>query len=604
MAQQVAERRDVDFVLFEQLGVQDLAKSEPYADFRRKTVELIISEARNLALKELLPTRKVGDEKGCIFDQGKVTVSDEFKRAYELYRQGEWVAPTEDPDWGGQGLPASVAMAVSDYLVGANYGLNIFVGLTHGAGRLIETFGTQEQKEMFLKKLYTGQWAGTMVLTEPEAGSDVGALTTSARRQDDGTYLITGTKIFISGGEQDLTENIIHPVLARIEGAPPGTAGISLFIVPKIWVNPDGSLGETNDVTCVGIEEKMGLHGSPTCQLSFGSKGRCRGLLLGEENKGMREMFLMMNEARLLVGMQGFGCASSAYLEALDYARKRIQGRHILKMADKGAPSVPLIEHPDVRRMLLQMKVHVEGMRSLLYYVGWLEDSKKIAQGQAEQEKCQGLIDVLIPVAKGYVTDRSFEICSLAMQVYGGYGYIKEYPMEQLLRESRIPMIYEGTNGIQAMDLMGRKLGLRNGEAIQDLLQEMEKISRRAAAVDELSLLARPFERALVKFTQILAGVGQALLSGQVMEGFAHAYDLLDTLGDLVMGWMLLWRAFVAFEALQKGAKKKDRAFYQGQILGCEYFMANCLPLTMGRMDVLEALNGAAVKIADLSFGS
>ena len=260
-------------------------------------------------------------------------------------------------------------------------------------------------------------------------------------------------------------ENIIHPVLARIEGAPAGTRGISLFLVPKIWVNDDGSLGEPNDVVCTGIEEKMGIHGNATCSLSLGGKGGCRGFLLGEENKGMRAMFLMMNEARLLVGMQGFSCASSSYLNALNYARQRVQGRHLLKMMEKEAPGVPIIQHPDVRRMLITMKAYVEGMRSLLYYIANCEDRIHVSDDPAEQARLQGIIDVLIPVSKGYISDRAWEMCSIGLQVFGGYGYIKEYPQEQLLRDCRITMIYEGTNGIQAMDLLGRKLGMNQGQA-------------------------------------------------------------------------------------------------------------------------------------------
>ncbi len=299
MAQQIADRRDVDFVLHEMLQVEQLSKHEKFADFNKKTVDLVISEARNLAIKEILPTMEIGDREGAKFDKGRVTVPESFHRAYELFKEGEWLAMPEDPEWGGQGMPRSVALAANDYLVGANFAFMMYPGLTHGAGKLVETFGTDKQKELFLKKMYTGEWAGTMLLTEPEAGSDVGALTTTAVKNDDGTYSITGNKIFISSGEHDLVENIIHPVLARIEGAPEGTKGISLFLVPKIWVNDDGSLGEPNDVVCTGIEEKMGIHGNATCSLALGGKGKCKGTLLGEENKGMRAMFIMMNEARL-----------------------------------------------------------------------------------------------------------------------------------------------------------------------------------------------------------------------------------------------------------------------------------------------------------------
>ncbi len=322
---------------------------------------------------------------------------------------------------------------------------------------------SDKQKKNFLKKLFSGEWTGTMLLTEPAAGSDVGALTTTATPNPDGTYSITGNKIFISGGEHDLASNIIHPVLARIEGAPAGTAGISLFLVPKIWVNDDGSLGEPNDIVCTGIEEKMGIHGNPTASMALGSKGKCRGILLGEANKGMRAMFLMMNDARLMVGNQGLACASAAYLYALNYARTRIQGRHLLKMTDKDAPGVPIIQHPDVRRMLMTMKIYVESLRSLSYFIAFCIDGIATSSDPEEKKRLQGIIDFLIPIAKAYTTDRSFDVCSLAVQVYGGYGYIREYPVEQLLRDCRITPIYEGTNGIQAMDLFGRKLGQNGG---------------------------------------------------------------------------------------------------------------------------------------------
>ena len=326
MAQVIADRRDIDFVLHEQFEVETLSAHEKYAEFNKKTVDLIVSEARNLAVKEILPTREIGDREGTEFDKGEVHVPKEFHRAYELFNEGEWLAMSEDPKWGGQGMPRTVSLAAADYFNGANYAFMMYPGLTHGAGKLVEAFGTDQQKQLFLKKMYTGEWTGTMLLTEPEAGSDVGALTTSAVKNDDGTYSITGNKIFISSGEHDLVENIIHPVLARIEGAPEGTKGISLFLVPKIWVNDDGSLGEFNDVVCTGIEEKMGIHGNSTCSLALGGKGQCRGTLLGEENKGMRAMFLMMNEARLLVGLQGLSCASASYLNAINYARERVQG--------------------------------------------------------------------------------------------------------------------------------------------------------------------------------------------------------------------------------------------------------------------------------------
>jgi alkylation response protein AidB-like acyl-CoA dehydrogenase len=604
MAQLIADRRDVDFVLHEQLQVETLSEHEKYAEFNKKTIDLVISEARNLALKELLPAQIDGDREGARFENGNVTVPASFHKAWELFKEGEWVALSDDPEWGGQGMPVTLSLAANDYFIGANFAFMMYPGLTHGAGRLIHTFGTQKQKASFLKKMFTGEWTGTMLLTEPEAGSDVGALTTSAVKNDDGTYSITGNKIFISSGEHDMAENIIHPVLARIEGAPEGTKGISLFLVPKIRVNDDGSLGEPNDVVCTGVEEKMGIHGNATCSLSLGSKGNCRGTLLGEENKGMRAMFQMMNEARLLVGLQGLACASSAYVYAVNYARERVQGRHLLKVLEDDAPAVPIIEHPDVRRMLLTMKVYVEGMRSLLYYIGNCEDKLRISDKEEDRARYQGLIDLLIPVAKGYVTDKAFEVCSLGVQVYGGYGYIKEYPMEQLLRDCRITLIYEGTNGIQAMDLLGRKLGMNKGKPIMDLLGEVQQTIASAKSIPSLEPLAAKVEAAVNKLGEVALHIGQKGMSPDTrMMAFAHACSFMEVFGDVVFAWLLLWRARIAAQNLENGARKKDAAFYEGQIKSAEFFAHSILPISRGKMKAILESGSAAVDISADAFG-
>jgi len=428
-------------------------------------------------------------------------------------------------------------------------------------------------------------------------------LTTTAVKNDDGTYSIDGNKIFIASGEHDLSENINHAVLARIEGAPDGTKGISLFLVPKIWVNDDGSLGESNDVVCTGIEEKMGIHGNSTASLALGGKGKCRGTLLGEENKGMRAMFTMMNEARLLVGLQGFGCASASYMHAVNYAKERVQGKNLLQMMDQNAPSVPIIQHPDVRRQLLNMKVYVEGMRSLIYYIGMCEDMIAISDNEEEKAKYQGIIDVLIPVSKGYVTDRAFDVCSHGVQVYGGYGYIKEYPVEQLLRDCRITMIYEGTNGIQAMDLLGRKLGLNEGKPIMDLLGEMQKTIAQAKSVEAVKDLAVKVEEALNKLGEVALHMGQTAMSPKVLNAFAFAHPFMEATGDVVFAWMLLWRATVAATKLEEGAKKKDISYYEGQLKNIEFFAHSILPITHGKMAAILTTNGAAVEISEASFG-
>ncbi len=601
MAQQISDRRDIDFVLHEQLNVDQFSKSEQYAEFNKKTVDLIVSEARNLAVKEILPTRKEGDEIGCTFANNTVTVPEIFRKPFDLLREGEWTAMPEDPEYGGQGMPRSVSMAAAEYFNGANYAFMMYSGLTHGAGKLVEAFGTDEQKAMYLKKMFTCEWGGTMLLTEPEAGSDVGALTSKAVPNGDGTYSITGQKIFISSGDHDLVENIIHPVLARIEGAPAGTKGISLFAVPKYRVNEDGSLGEFNDITCVGIEEKMGIHGNATCTMSMGEKGNCIGTLLGEENKGMRAMFLMMNEARLLVGMQGFACATASYMNAVNYAKERIQGRNLMDMMNPDAAGVAIINHPDVRRQLLNMKVYIEGMRSLLYYVAWCEDKANTTEDEKEKEKFHDLIELLIPIAKGYVTDKAFEVCSAGMQVYGGYGYIKEYPQEQLMRDCRITMIYEGTNGIQSMDLLGRKLGMKKGKLVMDLMGEIMAVTAAAKNIDSIKDYAVKVEEALNKLGEVAMHLGKTAMSEKVLNAFAFSYPFMEVTGDVVMAWMLLWRAQIAAEKLEK-AKKKDIPFYAGQLKSAQYFCTTVLPTTLGKMNAILATDGAVIEIDEASF--
>ena len=347
----------------------------------------------------------------------------------------------------------------------------------------------------------------------------------------------------------------------------------------------------------------MGIHGNATCALSLGSKGICRGTLLGEENKGMRAMFLMMNEARLLVGLQGLACASASYMYAVNYARERVQGRHLSQLGEKSAPSVPIIQHPDIRRMLMTMKVYVEGMRSLLYYIGMCGDKTAISDNEEEKAKLNGLVDLLIPIAKGYVSDRALDVCNLAIQIYGGYGYIKEYPVEQLLRDCRITPIYEGTNGIQAMDLLGRKLGMNKGKPIMDLLGEIQSTIAEARSTDGLEECAKKVEGAVTKLGEVAMHMGKTALSPDFMTAFAFAYPFMEVAGDVVFSWLLLWRALIAAEKLEKGAKKKDKIFYEGQLKSAEYFTQTILPTTLGKMDAILAGNSAVVDIAEDAFG-
>ncbi|MCG8336950.1 MAG: acyl-CoA dehydrogenase [Proteobacteria bacterium] len=600
MAQQLADLRDMEFALFEQFKIDELANHELFADFNKKTVKMIISEARQLAIKELLPTNKPGDEEGCTFESGVVKVPECFHRIYDLYCEGEWLAMADDPEVGGGGMPHTVYLAANELFQAANLSFVLYSGLTHGAAKLVETFGTEEQKKVYLKNMLSGKWAGTMLLTEPEAGSDVGALTTVAKKNEDGTYSISGNKIFISGGEHNMTDNIIHPVLARIEGAPAGTKGISLFLVPKYRVNEDGSLGEFNDVVCTGIEEKMGLHGNATASLTLGAKGNCVGTLLGEENKGMSAMFVMMNEERQLVGQQGFSLATAAYISALNYARERVQSAFILKPKDGG---VPIIQHPDVRRQLIIMKSYVDALRSLIYFSGTVFDRIKTSDNDQEKYDLERTLEILTPIIKGYITDKTLEVCSHAVQIYGGYGYTKEYPVEQYMRDSRILMIYEGTNGIQALDLFMRKLRMNEGKPFMDFLGRIQKTIDEAKGNPAVQNLVPNLQDTLDKYHEVAAILSKAASSDKILEAVSQATPLLEITGDLVSAWMLLWRANVAAKALEENPKKKDIEFYNGQIKTAEFFISSVLPVTQGKMQSVRAMNSAIVEISEAGFG-
>jgi alkylation response protein AidB-like acyl-CoA dehydrogenase len=604
MAQTLAERRDIDFVIYEQMNVEEILKEERYSGLNKKTFNLIISEARKLAIKELLSVCAEGDREGVTFENGTVKVPACFHAPYKALQEADLHSLTEDPEWGGQGLPSLIERAVLEWLLAANYPLMTYPQLGHGAGKMIEIFGTDKQKELYLKKKYTAERGGTMLLTEPEAGSDVGALTTSAVKNDDGTYSITGSKIFITSGEHDLVENIIHPVLARVEGAPEGTKGISIFIVPKFLVNDDGSLGERNDVACTGVEEKMGLHGSATCSMSLGSKGKCKGYLLGEENKGMKIMFNMMNEARLNVGFQASATASAAYIHALNYAKERVQGKDIAAMGAADAPSVAIIKHPDVRRMLTWMKAHVEGMRSMNYYVAKLLEISEISKDEEEKKATHSMVELLTPIVKGYCAQRGYDVCIEAIQVFGGYGYTQEYPVEQLARDLKIASLYEGTDGIQAMDLLARKLPMQKGKVFMNFMGEVQKVAATAKENELTQDLAAPLEKAIAKLGETAMQLGKNAQSPKFKTVFANAFPFLESMGDVVMAWMLLWRANISASQLNNGAKKKDIAYYNGQVKTAQFFIQTVLPVTLGKLDSVMAMSSAAVDMDDASFGA
>jgi alkylation response protein AidB-like acyl-CoA dehydrogenase len=564
---------------------------------------MIITEARNFALKELLPTWVDGDRIGVSFENGQVKVPPSFQRAFQLLREGEWSALAESPDWGGQGVPITISVAADEFLVGANLACNSYATFGGGTAKMIELFGTDTQKALFLKKLYTAHWGGTMLLTEAHAGSNVGALSTSASPNPDGTYSINGDKIFITNGDHDLTENIIHPVLARIEGDPPGSKGLSLFIVPKYWVNEDGSLGEFNDVVCTGIEEKMGSHGSATCSMALGGKGKCRGMLLGKPGQGMMIMFHMMNEARLKVGFQGFIQGSAAYQYALAYARERRQGYDLDRGKKVAEEQVPIIRHPDVRRMLLWMKAHVEGMRSLNYYIARSFDILETTDDADAKAYCEGVTALLTPVLKTYCAARGFDVCVKAIQIHGGYGYTRDFPVEQLARDVKITSIYEGTDGIQAMDLIGRKLTMNKGAVFQAFIQEMSAAADHVATIKEFEPLASAVQNAITRLKTLARHVLDTMGSTSFKVAFANSVPFLMVMGDVIMAWMLIWRAGLASEKLQSKSKGKDRAFYQGKIFSADYFIKSVLPETLGKMDAIMTGGDSVVDINEEAFG-
>ncbi len=616
----LVDEKDAKFVLYEQLGIDEkLCKQPMYSEFSRETFDMVYSEAAKLAEKAFYPTNKVGDEKGCRFENGQVKVPEEFHEPYRLYREGGWLAMSDSPEVGGQGLPVSLTNACIEMIGAANWALLMYPGLTHGSARLLQEYGTPELQEIYMEKMFAGEWSGTMCLTEPGAGSDVGNLRTKASRKSDGTYAISGQKMFISSGMHDLTGNIIHMVLARIEGAPAGTRGISIFLVPRLLVNEKGELVD-NDVACAGIEHKMGIHGSATCVLNFGENSRCTGYLMGQENQGMRIMFDMMNEARLFVGMQGLCHASASYLHALRYAKERVQGSSIERMKDADAPRVPIIQHPDVRRMLMFMKSSTEGLRALLYTTAYCADRVRSSENEEEKQLFQGYVDLLIPICKSVGSDLGFKVCETAIQVYGGYGYIQEYPVEQQMRDCKIASLYEGTNGIQALDLVGRKLAIKQGLLLKNAIKAAGKIL--AGVREEFSLrdLVKIYDEAQEHLVQLTKFFAMKSITEDFNVPILYAKPYLDLFGDVVIGFLLLWQAGIASKRLEEiyreqGAKdeasqgrvvreNRTAAFYFGKIASARFFINQVLTQAGGKARGIMNDDKSALELPEMGFAA
>lgn len=603
-----ADLREMSFVLFEQFRLGELLGAAPFENWDEATCRQTLQQSYRFATEVTGPLNASGDREGCRLEGGQVRTPAGFREAWqELYQLGfkSLAVPAE---LGGQGGPYTVHALVEEMLSGSNCAFAMYPGLTAGALELVEAFGTPDQKKRYLEKMLSGAFAGTMCLTEPQAGSDVGAATTRARKNPDGTYSIEGTKIFISSGDHDLAENVVHMVLARIEGAAPGTRGLSLFIVPKHHVRADGSLGERNDVAVGGLEHKIGINGSATCVLNFGENGRCIGELIGTaEHLGMSQMFKLMNTARIAVGIQGLGIASSAYLNALDYARERKQGPSIKNFKDASAPRVPILEHADVRRMLLDMKSRVEGVRALLCKLTMHMDRVRALASKDDEKGVyhRGQVDLLTPLLKAYSSEQAWNVCAMALQILGGAGVTRDYPIEQYVRDVKVFTIYEGTTHIQAMDLVGRKLGQAGGAP---LFAFMADVSAFVDANREDPALGDAV-RSLGEAQQAVAVAAQAYLgwsqSGKLELVSVTANRFLEMMSELAVGWLLLDAAAVGAKAAAGlPAGHPDLAFYAGKRASALYYARNVLPTVSLKAQMIAGEDRSALDLAAEAFAT
>lgn len=587
-----ASMDDIRFVLFQQLKIQEnYTRIAAFSDFDQETYAATLSEAARIAEEVLHPINIAGDKEKAQYADGAVTTPAGYKEAWQTCAEGGWLGVSAPAEFGGIGLPNAIGLAVNELFSGAGMAFSIYMGLTAGAARDILAFGTEEQKATYLEKLFTGQWGGTMLLTEAGAGSAVGDNRTKAVPTEvPGVYHLEGEKIFISGGDQDMTENIIHLSLARTPGAPAGTKGLSLFIVPKFMVGEDGSLGARNDIHVVGIEHKLGINGSGTCTLALGANGPCVGFLLGEEFKGMKLMFHMMNEARIGVGAQGVAAADAAYQYARTFAAERVQGPDLDQIGDDGAKSVQIVNHPDVRRNLMTLKVMSETMRALLYRLSYLLDMAAHETDEKARAKAEGRVDLLVPILKAHCSDKGFEMASLAVQVFGGYGYTQEYPVEQLLRDARISAIYEGTNGIQAMDLLGRKLRIKNGLLFMDWMQDAKKFVKKAgeAGLAEADAVGKAIDH----LGQTAMYLGQLAMKKQLKLAFLQASPFLTMFGTVLLAVEALEQAHTAKLLIEA---EGETAFLKGKLLNSRFYVNNILPAAVATGKSIQAGDDSAL---------
>ncbi|WP_421869498.1 acyl-CoA dehydrogenase C-terminal domain-containing protein [Motiliproteus sp.] len=574
MPEYKAPLRDIRFVLNEMLDTEqhyvNLGADEASPDM----VDAIIEEGAKFSEQVLAPLNRVGDTQGCQWNDGEVTTPDGFKEAYQQFVEGGWPSLAHNTELGGQGLPESLGLVLNEMVGSANWSWSMYPGLSHGAMNTIEAHGTDEQKQTYLTQLISGNWTGTMCLTEPHCGTDLGLLRTKAEPNDDGSYSVSGTKIFISAGEHDMAENIVHIVLARLPDAPEGTKGISLFIVPKFNVNDDGSVGDRNGVACGSLEHKMGIHGNSTCVMNFDG---AKGYLIGPPNKGLNCMFTFMNTARLGTAIQGLCHAEVGFQGSLDYARERLQMRSLTgpKAPEKSAD--PIIVHPDVRRMLLTQKAFAEGGRALIYFAAQQVDIVKHAETDEEREKADALLSFLTPIAKAFLTEVGFESANLGLQCFGGHGFISEWGMEQNVRDSRISMLYEGTTGIQALDLLGRKVLMTQGESLKTFTKIVHKFCQAAEGDEAMAPYVGPLAKLNKEWGELTMKIGMSAMQNREEVG-AASVDYLMYSGYIVLGYFWARSAQIAQQKLAEGTT--EEAFYQAKLATANFYFARILPRT------------------------